>query len=139
MFQKNSGLSKKLHKSKEPKSITLSCFSCKTFCLTKQKHFVEEPFCVSENVWYRKSLKLRRGGCIKISGRFFCLTVPNIFVEQAFCVSDNFWYPETLGLRKGVSRFSLELFLATKAEQFRNFVEENFSVSETMWSRKKIA
>ena len=34
-------------------------FPSKLFCLTVPNHFVEEPFCVSENFWYRKILWLR--------------------------------------------------------------------------------
>ena len=37
-------------------------FPLKIFCLTVPKNFVEEPFCVSENFWYRKMLGIRERG-----------------------------------------------------------------------------
>ena len=36
-------------------------FPLKNFCLTVPKTFVEETFCVSENFWYRKMLRIERG------------------------------------------------------------------------------
>ena len=50
-------------------------FPLKKFCLTVPKNFVEEPFCVSQNFWYRKMLGIREGAGITI----FC---QNCFVSQ---------------------------------------------------------
>ena len=50
-------------------------FLSKLFCLTVPKNFVEEPFCVSENFWYRKMLGIREGAGITT----FC---QNCFVSQ---------------------------------------------------------
>ena len=36
-------------------------FPSKTFRLTVPKNFVEEPFCVAENFWYRKNLCILEG------------------------------------------------------------------------------
>ena len=67
-------------------------FQLKNFCLTAPKNFVEEPFCVSENFWYRKMLGIREGAGITI----FC---KKCFVSQyrkalhgtlLCCVSENF-------------------------------------------------
>ena len=41
-------------------------FPLKNFCLTVPKNFVEELFCVSENLWYRKMLGIREGAGITI-------------------------------------------------------------------------
>ena len=41
-------------------------FPLKNFCLTVPKNFVEQPFCVSENFWYRKMLGIREGMSITI-------------------------------------------------------------------------
>ena len=41
-------------------------FPLKNFCLTVPKNIVEEPFCVSENLWYRKMLGIREGAGITI-------------------------------------------------------------------------
>ena len=49
-------------------------FPLKNFCLTVPKNWVEEPFCVSENFWYRKMLGIREGAGITI----FC---QNCFVS----------------------------------------------------------
>ena len=50
-------------------------FPLKKFCLTVRKNFVEGPFYVSENIWYRKRLGIREGAGITI----FC---QNCFVSQ---------------------------------------------------------
>ena len=46
-------------------------FLLKNFCLTVPKSFVEEPFCVSENFWYRKMLGIREGADITIFRQIF--------------------------------------------------------------------
>ena len=45
-------------------------------CLTVPKKFVGEPFCVSENFWYRKNLWIRRGegGSVTIFHRKFVVS-----------------------------------------------------------------
>ena len=56
-------------------------FPLKNFCLTVPKNFVGEPFCVSQNFWYRKTLWIREGrreGVSRFSVKNFCLTVPKI-------------------------------------------------------------
>ena len=50
-------------------------FLLKNFCLTVPKTLVEEPFCVSENFWYRKIVGIREGAGITI----FC---QNCFVSH---------------------------------------------------------
>ena len=50
-------------------------FPLKNCCLTVPKNFVEEPFCVSENFWYRKMLGISEWAGITI----FC---QNCFVSQ---------------------------------------------------------
>ena len=42
-------------------------FPLKNFCLTVAKNFVGEPFCVSENFWYRKMLGIREGRVSRFS------------------------------------------------------------------------
>ena len=62
-----------------------------SFCLTVPKNFVDEPFCVSENLWYRKMLGIRGGrgreGVSRFSIDFFCLTVPKLFMGAPFSAS----------------------------------------------------
>ena len=41
-------------------------FWLENICLTVPKNFVEEPFCASENLWYRKILGNREGAGITI-------------------------------------------------------------------------
>ena len=65
-------------------------FPLENFCLTVPKNFVEEPFCVSENFWYRKMLGIREGAGITIFCQNSFVSLPKNFVEQPFCVSQNF-------------------------------------------------
>ena len=68
-------------------------FPLKNFCLTSPKNFVEEPFCVSENFWYRKRLGIREGAGITI----FCQNFLSHSAEKnrrgtlLCCVSESFW------------------------------------------------
>ena len=55
-------------------------FPSKLFCLTVLKNFVEEPFLVSENFWYRKKLGMREGAGITIFSQ-------NCFVLQCWKIS----------------------------------------------------
>ena len=71
-------------------------FPLRNFCLTVPKAFVEKPFCVSENFWYRKMLRIREGAGIAIFCQSCCLTVPKNFVAQAFYVSKKFQYRKSL-------------------------------------------
>ena len=41
-------------------------FPLENFCLTVPKKYVEEPFCVSENLWYPKMLGIKEGARITI-------------------------------------------------------------------------
>ena len=50
-------------------------YRLKNFRLTVPKNFIEEPFCVSENFWYRKMLGIRDGAGITIFHQ-------NCFVSQ---------------------------------------------------------
>ena len=42
-------------------------FMLETFCLTVPKIFVEEPFCVAENFWYRKTSRRRERRASRLS------------------------------------------------------------------------
>ena len=58
-------------------------FPLENFCLTVPQNFVEEPFCVSESLWYRKMLRMREGAGITFFRQsFFCLTVPKNSVGE---------------------------------------------------------
>ena len=68
-------------------------------CFIVPKKFVEEPFRVSENFWYRKILGIKEGGYHDFSSKLFCLTVPKYFVEEPCCVSESFEYRKILCFR----------------------------------------
>ena len=68
-------------------------FPLKIFCLTVPKKFVGEPFCVSENVWFRKILWMRE--------------------------REREREREGGGGREGESRFSVEIVLSHSTEKFR--------------------
>ena len=77
-------------------------FQMEIFCLTETKKFVEEPFCVAENFWYRKMSRRERergGGHHDFPSKICCLTVPSDFVGET-CVSENFWYRKMLRIRE---------------------------------------
>ena len=42
-------------------------FQMEIFCLREPKNFVEEPFCVAENFWYRKTSKRRERRASRLS------------------------------------------------------------------------
>ena len=58
----------------------VSPFSVEIFCITVPKHFVGEPFCVSESFLLGKKLRKRKWVGITIVLKFFCLTVSKQFV-----------------------------------------------------------
>ena len=103
-------------------------YPLKHFCLIRvPNHFVEEPFCLSENFWFRKILWMRGGGgggggsvtifrrkfvvsqCQKIS-----LRNPSVLCFRTFPVA-KIW----IRGGGGVSRFSVENFLSHRTEKFR--------------------
>ena len=55
-------------------------YPLKKFCLTVPKKLVEEPFCVSENFWYRKIVGISEGAGITIFRQ-------NCFVSQYRIIS----------------------------------------------------
>ena len=67
-------------------------FPLKIFCLRVPKNFVEEPFCVSENLWYRKMSRIEEVAGITIFRRISFVSVPKHLLEEPFCVSEKFWY-----------------------------------------------
>ena len=100
------------------------------------KNFVEEPFCVSENFWYRKRLGIREGGGYHdLPSKLFCLTVPNHLVEELFCVSESFGYRKILCLRGEYHNFRKKICCLTLP---KNFVAESFCVSQNFWYRKNL-
>ena len=100
-------------------------YPVKIFCLTVQKNFVEETFCVSENLWYRKMFRMRgKGGHHKFPSKFCCLTVPKLFVEQPFCVSEKLWQRKKEFMDKGVGeggsiKIFREMFFVSQCRYFR--------------------
>ncbi len=96
-------------------------FLPKSICLTEQKNFVGEPFLVSQNFRYRKSLWRRRGG---VPGfpveNFLSHSAEKIRRGTLLCFSfsgiENISGEEGVG---GVSGVFVEMFLSHFAEKFR--------------------
>ena len=91
------------------------------------QNFVGEPFCVSQNFWYRKYLWIRGGGggggreYHDFLSKIFCLPMPKNFIGEPFCavfqkISGS---KKVLWMKGGVSSFSVENFLSHSAENFR--------------------
>ena len=81
--------------------------------------FVEEPFCVSKEFWYRKFSSKGRGSFtvlskIVLSHRTEKTSPGNYSVFQKISSREkNLW------IRGGLSRFSVEIFMSHSAENFR--------------------
>ena len=75
-------------------------FPSKLFCLTRQIHFIEEPFCVSESFVYQKILCLW--------GEISRFPIENLsshstekFPRRSLLCSTNFWSQKSLRIREG--------------------------------------
>ena len=112
-------------------------FLSNIFCLTVPKYLAGEPFCVSENIRYRRKLWIRKLGRVEyheLPSEVFCLTVPKKIVQESFSVSFDFGhrnnlcitglchdiFPETLCLTvpKKIVRESLGVSLISVIEEF---------------------
>ena len=62
-------------------------FPSNIFGLTILENLVVEPFCVSENFWYRITLGIRGGGgdCQEFLSEIFCRIVPKNLKAEPFC------------------------------------------------------
>ena len=95
-------------------------FPLKNLCLTVPKNSAEEPFCVSENFWYRKMLGIREGAGITIF-------LQNCFIPSVLCFRKLPLAKKFMDKREGeVSRFPLKIFCLTVPKKF---VGEPFRVS----------
>ena len=69
------------------KSSGVKFFLSKLLCPPIPKDFVGERFCLSQNFWYRKVLRIKWGGTEVLSRLFiktFCSTAPKNFVLESF-------------------------------------------------------
>ena len=92
----------------------------KSLCLTVPIKFVGEPFCVSNDFWYRK-VSSKRGGKLHGFVDFFLShrTETKNFVQEPFCFPETFWYrKKILWIGEGLSRFSAAFFMSHSAENF---------------------
>ena len=94
VLQKISGIEKCMHKR------TMSRFSFEFFCLSAPKHFVKEPFCVSEKSLVSKHF-LHTKGISRFFFEVFCRILPKYFVKETICASENFWYRKILRIGRG--------------------------------------
>ena len=106
----------------------------KICCLIVPKHFVEEPFCVSENFWYRKLLRIREGGgggYYDFRSKFVCLAVPKHFIDENFCfrkipISKNFM-DRTRGEGGGRSSIFCRIFCLTVPKHFGTTISRHIN------------
>ena len=108
-------------------------FPSKLLCLILSKHFVEEPLCVPEKLWYRKMLPISGEG-----SRFSVQIVLSLSTES-FCRGSllcfkRLRYRKLLRIRDGdiVTIFRHKFCLAVP----KNFVRDPFCVSEIFEYRK---
>ena len=69
----------------------VSRFSVESFVSHSTEKFRGEHFCITQKLWYRKKLTIRREGVRReyhdLPSKFFCLTVQKIFVGESTSVS----------------------------------------------------
>ena len=94
-------------------------FPLKIFRLTVPKNFVKEPFCVSENFWYRKMLRIREGAGITIFGQIVLSHSTESFRRGTLLCFKNFRVLKNFMPKKGKSRFSSENLLSHSIEKLR--------------------
>ena len=105
----------------------MSLFSVEIFCLTVPKIFVVEPFCVSENIRYRKILWIDGGDYQGFPLKVFCLTVPINFVGEPFRVL----------LLSGIEKFyASEGYVTIFCRNFLSHGAENFRSGALLRFRK---
>ena len=90
VFQKNSGLGKKMGKR------GVSQFS-DNFLSHVPKNIVGEKFCVSEKVWYEKKL-VTGGGCHVCPSDFFLSHSAEGLRGEAFCTAENLSFEKTYSI-----------------------------------------
>ena len=110
-------------------------------CLRVLKNFVGEPFSVSQNFWYRKSLWIRGGGGITIFRRSFCLTVPKNFIGEHFGISEKFFYRKfsCTGGGRGITVLSKIFVLQDRNEKLckgTRLFSGNFLVSKKFMDKR---
>ena len=91
-------------------------FLSNSFCLTVPKDFAGEPFCVSENIRYRRKLWIRKLGWVEyheLPSEVLCLTVPKKIVQESFSVSFNFGHRIFLCIRGLCHDIFPEIFCLT--------------------------
>ena len=122
-------------------------FLLKNICLTGPKNFVEEPFCVSENLWYRKMLGIREGAGVTIFCQNCFVSVPKNFVGEPFCFTKFLVSKKFMDKRGGgeeaegsITHNFLSKIFCLSAEKFRRgtllcCVSENFRLRKSLWIR----
>ena len=97
-------------------------FSVENFLSHKNfvpKNFVEKPFCVSENFWFRKMLGIREGAGITIFRQKVLSHSTESFRRGTLLCFRKFWVSKNFMPKRGISRFSVENLLSHSTEIFR--------------------
>ena len=97
----------------------MSRFSVGNFYLTVPKIFVEEPFCVAENFWYRKMSRREKGASRLFLENLLCHSTEKLrwanMCFRKFLVSKNVKDER----ERGASRLSIENLLSHSTEKLR--------------------
>ena len=94
-------------------------FLLKICCLTVPKIFVGEPFCVSQNFWYRKNLWIRgEGGVSGFFVKSFLSHSAEKFRRGTLQCVTNFGYRKILCFREFCHDFLLNFFCLTVPKIF---------------------
>ena len=97
-------------------------FPLKNFCLTVLKHFVEKPFCVSENFWNQKILWIRGRGREGVSRfsveNFLSHSTENFRRGTLLCLRKILASKNVKDERVRVSRFSVGIVLSHSTDKF---------------------
>ena len=135
MLQNNSGI-EKVYERKE------GChdFRSKIFCRTVRKFFLEEPFCASEKISYRKNLWIKGGrGIWRFSVEKLLSQITEKFRGESFYVSEQFWYRKRIWIsRRGSVTIFSRKFLSHSTEKLRRGTElfcvsKNFRYHTILW------
>ena len=107
-------------------------------CLTVSKHFVQQPFCVSQKFWFWIFLR-KKGYHVSFLNKLR-RTMPKRFIDEPFSISQKLRFQKLFRIRKGLSRYSVEYFCFTV---LKHFIEEplcfrKFLVPKSFFSMRAV-
>ena len=124
---------RRLRRRRERPGVTIFC---RKFLVSHyQKHFVDEPLCVSECLAYRKIFLIKNWGSTIFCWLFFNSYSAETFRRRNLLSSKKFLVSKTNGEKRegGCDDYRSKIFGLTVP---KHFVEQLSCVSETFWYRK---